>query len=71
MKIARRTLLQAAAGVSCMHLTGMTVAGAYPDHPIKAVVPFSPGGNSDLVGRVLGARMGQTLGQTFIIDNRP
>ena len=54
-----------------MRLTGMTRASSYPDHPIKVVVPFSPGGNSDVVGRVLGARMSQTLGQNLIIDNRP
>jgi len=71
MSTTRRTLLQATAGASCMQLAGMTLAGSYPDHPIRAVVPFSPGGNSDLVGRVLCARMGQTLGQTVIVDNRP
>jgi len=71
MNATRRTLLQATAGAGCLHLAGATRAGSYPDHAIKAVVPFSPGGNSDLVGRVLGARMGQTLGQTLIIDNRP
>ena len=53
-----------------MQLTATTLAAGYPDHPIKVVVPFSPGGNADLVGRVLGARMGQTLGQPIVIDNR-
>lgn len=71
MNTTRRTLLQATAGAGCMHLTGVAPAGSYPDHPIRVVVPFSPGGNSDLVGRVLGARMGQILGQTLVVENRP
>lgn len=70
MNTTRRTLLQATVATCCMHLTGTALAAGYPDHPIKAVVPFSPGGNADLVGRVLGARMAQTLGQTLVIDNR-
>jgi tripartite-type tricarboxylate transporter receptor subunit TctC len=71
MNTTRRTLLQASAAAGCLHLSGMATAAGYPDHPIKAVVPFSPGGNADLAGRVLGARMGLTLGQTLVIDNRP
>jgi tripartite-type tricarboxylate transporter receptor subunit TctC len=70
MNTTRRILLQATIAACCMHLTGTALASGYPDHPIKTIVPFSPGGNADLVGRVLGARMGQTLGQTLVIDNR-
>jgi tripartite-type tricarboxylate transporter receptor subunit TctC len=70
MKTTRRFLLQTTVAACFIHLGGPVLAADYPDHPIKAVVPFSPGGNADLVGRVLGARMGQTLGQTIIIDNR-
>lgn len=72
MNTTRRTLLHVAVAAAGLHLAGFAIAaGPYPDHPIKAIVPFSPGGNADLVGRVVGARMGQTLGQTLIIDNRP
>jgi len=70
MNTTRRTLLQAAVAACCPQLAGTALAADYPEHPIKVVVPFSPGGNADLVGRVLGARMGQTLGQTLIIENR-
>ncbi len=70
MNTTRRTLLQATVAACCIHLAGTALAADYPDRPIKAVVPFSPGGNADLVGRVLGARMGQTLGQPLVIDNR-
>jgi tripartite-type tricarboxylate transporter receptor subunit TctC len=41
----------------------------YPDRPITLVVPFSAGGPTDLLARVMGERMGKELGQQFVIDN--
>jgi tripartite-type tricarboxylate transporter receptor subunit TctC len=70
MNTTRRTLLQAALAACCTQFMAPALAAGYPERPIKVVVPFSPGGNADLVGRVMGARMGQTLGQTLIIENR-
>lgn len=43
----------------------------YPSRQIKIVVPFSPGGFTDVVARILSIKLGQSLGQTIIIDNRP
>jgi tripartite-type tricarboxylate transporter receptor subunit TctC len=50
---------------------GATVqAQNYPSRPIRLIVPFEPGGTSDLLGRLVGARLKDALGQSVIIDNR-
>jgi len=48
--------------------------GAAPDYPAKFVrfiVPYAPGGSSDVLARTLAQKLGASLGQTFVIDNRP
>jgi tripartite-type tricarboxylate transporter receptor subunit TctC len=46
-------------------------AQTYPVRPIRLVAPFPPGGFSDVTARILAQRMGERLGQTMIVDNRP
>ena len=44
---------------------------AYPNKPIKAIVPFAAGSATDQIGRAFVAKMSETLGQTIVIDNKP
>ena len=48
----------------------VAAAQAYPAKPIHVVVPFPPGGPTDVLGRVLGQALGDTFGQTVVVDNK-
>jgi tripartite-type tricarboxylate transporter receptor subunit TctC len=45
-------------------------ANAYPNHPVKLVIPFPPGGATDVIGRLVAQRLGEAWGQTVIVENR-
>jgi tripartite-type tricarboxylate transporter receptor subunit TctC len=47
-----------------------TPAAAYPDHPIKVIVPYAAGGPADVTARLIFNKAGERLGQSFLIDNR-
>lgn len=70
----RRTLLLATAVLTAgmMVLPSLANAqGAYPNRPIKFVVPYAPGGLPDTVARIFAQRLGDKLGQSVVVDNRP
>jgi tripartite-type tricarboxylate transporter receptor subunit TctC len=46
-------------------------ADTYPNHPVKIIVPYAPGGATDVIARIVGARLTDSLGQSFIVENRP
>lgn len=59
--------------ISCLLLIGTALLpahAAFPDRPIRFVVPFPPGGSSDTVARLVAQRVGEQLGQSVVIDNR-
>jgi tripartite-type tricarboxylate transporter receptor subunit TctC len=68
--MSRRNLLLAAGLTPVMAALPRTAFAAYPDHPIRLVVPFAAGGNADAVGRVVAEEMHQALGQPVVVDNR-
>jgi len=49
---------------------GNAFAQAYPNKPIKLIVPFAPGGFTDVVARILGQKLSVSLGQQFVIENK-
>jgi len=53
-------------------ITGTLTASAqdYPNKPVRMVIPFAPGGNTDIIGRIFTPKMGELLGQQIIVDNR-
>jgi len=48
-----------------------SAAAAYPEKPVTVVVPFPPGGSTDMVARAIGTRLSASLGQPFVIENQP
>lgn len=71
MDIIRRTLLAAVGGALMGVATGGAMAADYPAGPVTIVVPYSAGGTTDTVARILAQGLGEELGQPFIIDNKP
>ena len=49
----------------------IALAQSYPARPIRLVVPFAPGGSSDLTARTLGQKMGEQMGQAIVVENKP
>src|SRR5438477_8217833 len=61
----------AAAALLGVGLGTGAMAQPWPAKPITMIIPFPPGGTLDVVGRLLAQKLGQQLGQTVIVDNRP
>jgi tripartite-type tricarboxylate transporter receptor subunit TctC len=60
-----------AATVAALTLSSTAFAQAWPDRPIKAVVPFAAGSATDQIGRAFAQKMQEALGQPIVIDNKP
>ena len=70
MKTSRRTALKTLGTLAALALPGTRAFAAYPERPVKLIVPFAPGGNADIVGRLVAEGMAQALGQPVIVENR-
>ncbi|MGH6665081.1 MAG: Bug family tripartite tricarboxylate transporter substrate binding protein [Pseudolabrys sp.] len=70
MPISRRTLIATLGLSSTVSLLPRPAFAAYPNRSIHLIVPFAPGGNADIVGRIVAERMSEALGQPVVVDNR-
>jgi tripartite-type tricarboxylate transporter receptor subunit TctC len=70
MKLHRRTFLRLAAGTAALPAVSQIArAQAYPTRPVTVIVPFAPGGATDVAGRIVGEYLSQALRQQFVIEN--
>ena len=60
-----------AAAAMCLAASGAALAQGYPAKPIRLIVPFPAGGATDLFARTLSQKMGEKLGATLVVDNKP
>lgn len=66
----RRTLIQAlASGLALCALPSW--AQEFPSRPVKVIIPFPPGGPTDVLGRMVAQKLSERLGQNFVVDNKP
>jgi len=65
------TVVVAAALVASSPAGAESTAGEYPSRPVRFVIPYPPGGNTDVFSRLIGARLSERFGQQFVMDIRP
>lgn len=69
--VARRTFLACAmAACASVGWAGVAAAAQYPERAVRFVIPYPPGGATDVIGRVLAQELSTTLGQQFVVENR-
>jgi tripartite-type tricarboxylate transporter receptor subunit TctC len=64
-------MFRSAAAFALALMSAATSAQNYPAHPVKVIVPYAVGGSADVYGRVLAAKLSESMGHPFVIENRP
>jgi tripartite-type tricarboxylate transporter receptor subunit TctC len=70
MRTNRRSFLASAAAFALAGATSASAQAVWPNRPVRLVVPYPPGGGTDFFARLVGAAMGDALGQSVIVENR-
>lgn len=68
--ISRRTFAGSALALAAGTLGGAAFANAFPNRPVRLIVPYAPGGGSDFVGRLIAQKLTETAGWNVVVDNK-
>src|SRR5262245_25986544 len=71
MPLSRRHVLQVAASAAALVLPRVGHAQTYPTRPVRWLVPFAPGGSTDIIARLVGGYLAERLGPSIVIENKP
>ena len=68
--LSRRQLARRRCRAGCRAFTRPAAAQDYPQRPVRVIVPYAPGGASDILARLIQPHLERALGQSFVVDNR-